>query len=379
MQVADHTRWEQPFPVRFLIVGERDDEDAIGVDLLLGRCAAVEGLFADPPPPPREVLVLRGCTPGVTAGWLGSAVIRGRSDAGREHWWELLDAEVLVVGPYSADPALVNLVVSAAIGKVEDFRFAQDPCESFELVGSQDEPLTTCVLVAGLLKSRPGCTSLPVRLIGFEPTEPLRAQLDSGSQRWPAYTELWALDDTGRVMARVPTGLSIDGTSPSVLRGGLLDVDLSVSPGLLPGSAAREVWRQWQPGPPQQPGSWRGLSVAAKEEWQSLALNRRDPEPDRSGGEYHLAGAGVEDETGLHCALGEAINGPGGYYGRESMGFEDCLGGGFGAVPPFTLVWHDFAATERELAEETDLPAGRSYPEFLARAMEYRKVRVVRA
>ncbi|MFG2697067.1 hypothetical protein [Kitasatospora sp. NPDC048407] len=194
--------------MRFLIVGERDDEDAIGVDLLLGRCAAVEGLFADPPPPPREILAL-------------------------------------------------------------------------------------------------------------------------------------------------------------------------------PGSAAREVWRQWQPGPPQQPGSWRGLSVAAKEEWQSPALDRRDPEPDRSGGEYHLAGAGVEDETGLHCALGEAINGPGGYYGRESMGFADCLGGGFGAVPPFTLVRHDFAAifaaTERELAEETDLPAGRSCPEFLARAMEYRKVRVVRA
>ncbi|MFD8482938.1 hypothetical protein [Kitasatospora sp. NPDC059673] len=300
--MTERPQWEQPFPVRFLIVGE-DEED--GHQLLLGRCAAVEGLFADPPPPPREVLVLRGCTRGLAAGWLGAALITGRSGAGREYRWELLDAEILVVGPHAADPTLVDVVVGAAVGLVDDFRFAQDPCGRFELLGSRNERLAACAEVTGLLTARAGPARSPVRLIGCEPAEPLRVKVDSGYSGWPACTELWALDDTGRVMARVHTGPAIDRTWPSVLRGGLLDVQLSVSPEDLPGSAAREVWRQWQPGPPEQPGSWRGSSVAAKEAWQSLALNRLEPGPDRPGGEYHLAGAGVEDSTGLHCALGE--------------------------------------------------------------------------
>ncbi|GLW56249.1 barstar family protein [Kitasatospora phosalacinea] len=379
VRAEDHARWERAFPVRYLVVGEAEDEG--GGELLLGRCAAVEGLFADPPPPPREVLVMRGCAPGVVAGWVGAAWIEGRTGSGRSHWWELLDAEVLAVGPHAADPALVDVVVGAAIGAVDAFRLAQHPCERFELTTSRptDELLAACSEVTGLLVDREPPRPLPVRLVGCELAEALRARLAAGHRNWPAYTELWALDDGGRVLDRVSTGLAVERTGPSVLGGGLLDVQLSVSPEQLPGSAARGVWRSWQAGPPQRPGSWRGLSTAAKEAWQSLALYLREPGPDRSGGEYHLDGRGVEDGTGLHCALGEAVNGPGGYYGREWNGLRDCLGGGFGVVPPFTLHWHDFAATERELAAERDPATGLGYPEELARMLEQHGVTVVRA
>ncbi|MEU7607312.1 barstar family protein, partial [Streptomyces sp. NPDC041003] len=44
--------------------------------------------------------------------------------------------------------------------------------------------------------------------------------------------------------------------------------------------------------------------------------------------------------------------GPGGYYGRCWNSLFDCLSGGFGAVPPFTLVWHDFEVARRALAGE---------------------------
>ncbi|WAL73755.1 barstar family protein [Kitasatospora sp. YST-16] len=377
MQPVGHREWERPFPVRYLIVGE----DENGEELLLGRCAAVEGLFTDPAPPPREVLVLRGCAPGAAVGWLGPALITGRSASGREYWWDLLDAEVLAVVPHAAGPALVDVVVGAAVGAVEDFRFARDPGERFELTASRSgpEPLAVGAEVTGLLVEREGPGRLPVQLVGCELTGPLRARFDSGYRGWPAYTELWALDDTGRVLCRVPTGLAVGRTWPSVLGGGLLDVLLSVSPDQLPGSAARTVWRQWQAGPPRQAGSWRGLGTAAKETWQTLALYLREPGPDRSGGEYHLDGREVEDVTGLHCAIGEAVNGPGGYYGREWNGLRDCLGGGFGLVPPFTLVWHDFAATEEELAADRDPATGLGYPEELARELERDGVTVVRA
>lgn len=56
--------------------------------------------------------------------------------------------------------------------------------------------------------------------------------------------------------------------------------------------------------------------------------------------EFQLDGARAVDRAGLYAALGEAVNGPGGYYGRNLDALADCLRGGFGPVPPFTLVWH---------------------------------------
>lgn len=39
------------------------------------------------------------------------------------------------------------------------------------------------------------------------------------------------------------------------------------------------------------------------------------------------------------CRPGEAINGAGVYFGADLDGLNDCLRGGFGVVPPFTLRW----------------------------------------
>ncbi|MEV7212797.1 barstar family protein [Kitasatospora cineracea] len=375
MQPVGHQKWERPFPVRYLIVGE--DED--GEELLLGRCAAVEGLFTDPAPPPREVLVLRGCAPGTAVGWLGPAELVGRTASGFDTWWTLADAEVLAAVPNTDDPALMDVVIGAGVHPADWHRNADGPFVRFELVTRRDAVLAAGRTVAGLAVDRPAAEPLPLRLVGCEPAEPMRAALRKRRSPHPGYTELWSLDDTGRVMDRRAIGFGVEWTRPSVLGGALVDVLFMVEADGLPGSAARAVWRQWQAGPPQQAGSWRGSGTAAKEAWQTLALHLHRPGPDRSGGEYHLDGGQVEDATGLHCAIGEAVNGPGGYYGREWNGLHDCLGGGFGVVPPFTLVWHDFAVTERELAAERDPVTGLGYPEELARELEQRGVTVVRA
>ncbi|RPE32737.1 barstar family protein [Kitasatospora cineracea] len=375
MQPVDHREWERPFPVRYLVVGE--DED--GGELLLGRCAAVEGLFTDPAPPPREVLVLRGCAPGAAAGWLGPAEIVGRTASGFDTWWTLVDAEVLSVAPGADGSALVDVVIGAGVHPADWHRNTDEPFVRFELVTRRGAVRATGRAVAGLAVDRPAADPLPLRLVGCEPAEPMRAALRKRCGPHPGYTELWSLDDTGRVMDRRAIGFDVEWTRPSVLGGALVDVLLTVEADGLPGSAARAVWRQWRAGPPRQAGSWRGSGTAAKETWQTLALYLRGPGPDRSGGEYHLDGREVEDVTGLHCAIGEAVNGPGGYYGREWNGLRDCLGGGFGLVPPFTLVWHDFAVTEEELAADRDPATGLGYPEGVARELERRGVTVVRA
>lgn len=45
------------------------------------------------------------------------------------------------------------------------------------------------------------------------------------------------------------------------------------------------------------------------------------------------------DEDSFYCALGEAVNGPGGCFGWNLDALADCLRGGWGARPPFTLYW----------------------------------------
>ncbi|MFF1873830.1 barstar family protein [Kitasatospora herbaricolor] len=65
--------------------------------------------------------------------------------------------------------------------------------------------------------------------------------------------------------------------------------------------------------------------------------------------EHHLDGSRITDRASCYAALGEAVNGPGGYYGSNLDALADCLRGGFGAEPPFTLVWHDAAVARRRL------------------------------
>ncbi|MEU4351800.1 barstar family protein [Streptomyces sp. NPDC023838] len=75
--------------------------------------------------------------------------------------------------------------------------------------------------------------------------------------------------------------------------------------------------------------------------------------------------------------MGEALLGPGRYFGREWNAFKDCLGGGFGVVPPFTLVWHDSEVSRRAPAEVDD-PEGRlSYFEEIVQLLERCGVTVV--
>lgn len=58
---------------------------------------------------------------------------------------------------------------------------------------------------------------------------------------------------------------------------------------------------------------------------------------DRSDVTIHLDGRELVDIPSFFLALGRAVNGPDGYYGSSLDSLSDCLCGGFGLVPPFTL------------------------------------------
>lgn len=104
---------------------------------------------------------------------------------------------------------------------------------------------------------------------------------------------------------------------------------------------AGEVWDLWRDGPLTTSGTWAPYSADGRQAWLEVARLRGH----RGAGDFVVADA--TDRPGVYCAIGEAVNGPGGYYGANLDSLADCLRGGFGPTPPFDLRWRStFAGAE---------------------------------
>lgn len=379
MRVAEHAVWERDFPVRYLLV----QEDLDGEESYWGRCAGVEGLFVDQPPPAREVLTLRGCTPegplraalapdGATSALLGDLCVEVWDEEQPLQWWTLVDAVVLAQRPNRKDPALVDVVVGAGVEAETAWNHTQPARPAFRVFAgttASAAPAGQCVDVEGLFVLRAGRRPVPLHLVGCEPAEPLRTVLARRRKDDRDWVWLWALDRTGRVMYRHNVFLRIEKARPSVLGADLLDITLTDGGDQRP-LLARPVWETWYRGAPTAPNQWAPLGTEARREWLDLtATGLRDHSSDRSGGVHHLDGTFVTDQPGLHCAMAEALVGPGNYFGREWQAFKDCLGGGFGIATPFTLVWHD-AHIARRAFEDDVSDEGLTYFEEIVQLLE---------
>jgi hypothetical protein len=107
--------------------------------------------------------------------------------------------------------------------------------------------------------------------------------------------------------------------------------------------------------PPVELHAWRSLNHEGRELWLRAMRDRvfegaeRFPFSKASGRRVELDGALFDDLTGFYCAIGEAVNGPGGYFGASPEAFHDCLFGGFGLEVPYTVVWRDSGRSARAL------------------------------
>lgn len=70
-----------------------------------------------------------------------------------------------------------------------------------------------------------------------------------------------------------------------------------------------------------------------------------------------IDGAEVTDLDAFWRVIGEAVNGPGGYFGRNLDAFADCLSGGMGTPDDgdFVIEWHDHELSRTALGRDETL------------------------
>ncbi|MFI1331144.1 barstar family protein [Streptomyces sp. NPDC020845] len=352
-------------------LADSDDQSAWGV------CADVSGLFVDPPVcsyqllacapagPLREALYESGKAPYEPRP-LGDLWLRPvgdercPEDSERLDAWRLEDVRVIGHRPHPADPALTDVFIEGADG------YPDPPDDPYLAAGlllhNGREHLGTCADFSDIVApdapdDEPPDT--PLCLLGCAPGDRLRSALAAGTRRRLRLGEaqLLVLDRNGAEDAYRYVTAEIADWKPSPLGPGLLDIRLTQGLWDPPPPRARPFWQRWYDGPPTAPNQWAGYGTRDRELWLDCVLERgcAPSVPAAPPGRvYELDGRHITDVPGLYLALGEAMRGPGGYYGCNADALDDCLGGGFGVTTPFTLVWHDARIARRSLGRVLD-------------------------
>jgi RNAse (barnase) inhibitor barstar len=99
------------------------------------------------------------------------------------------------------------------------------------------------------------------------------------------------------------------------------------------------VWDYRRAGFPIEKNEWATWKPSLWPAWLDVARNVSNfsPKTTHQQDRFFFDCEYVVDETSFFCALGETMQGPGGYYGKDLDSMEDCLCGGFGPVPPFEI------------------------------------------
>lgn len=343
----------------FALRGEDDDHEE---EQLWALCEDAENLFADPPEPVRRRYELRGFTAeDEIPAALGFLVVRPLHEHGaptRE--WYLEGARALTTRARGASGQDVTVEAvrsdhqpphpagaAAAVG----FRLSDD---EGRLLGHFRD-----LAEAPPVKEPPPHTA---RLLGCAVRGPLLEVLGGRDDRPLGYRHLDALDSSGELLARAGHPSVVD-WQPSTRGPGLYDLTVRTEP---QPPVVADVWALWREGRPTVPNLWASFGSEGRDHWLGPALVHPSG-PDRpAGATYHLDGRHVTDAEGFLCALGEAVNGPGGYLGRSLDGVADALCGGFGATTPFTLVWHDHEVARRCLGVQPLRYGPAAFPALLA-------------
>ncbi|MYU21840.1 barstar family protein [Streptomyces sp. SID8352] len=121
-----------------------------------------------------------------------------------------------------------------------------------------------------------------------------------------------------------------------------------------PYATAGAIWRRWASGSPLVNGEWARYPVESHDSWLHVVQNSWF-ETGHAAKRYGVGETCVVDgrrilgESSFYCALGESVNGPGGYFGSTLDGLADCLASSRNAGAPFELVWEHFSGAQERM------------------------------
>lgn len=374
--------WDRRFPPRWLLVGHTGTPQ-FPVDDALALCADIDGLFVDLPPRPRERFTLLDCVPdgalaslvsdtaGPERAPLGDLWLSARPDdaAARRGWIgeRLLDVTVLGHRPSRTSPHHLDIDLEGLVDVHDrtDGVARPDDVTGFVLSGEDDAPCGVCADITGLFRDPAGPPVPRITLVGCRPEPPLLTAIAAAHQTTKAGLRRRRVSaDVGAVAADGSAVRLIGGTVsgtvlssvPSALDPGVLDVTIACDAREPHLAATRGILDLWLTGRPTERNLWARHDRTLRHEWAGVALahHRWDVPDQRAGTAFHLDGRFVTDIEGFYCAIGEAINGPGGYFGWNLDALDDCLSGRWGAATPFRLVWHHSAVARRHLVAGYD-------------------------
>lgn len=320
-----------------------------------GVCTEVEGLFGELHRGTYELFGWVGEGAEVR-GWVGSRVWLVPDDEALEPWL-LEDAESL--GQLSRTGSLVLTGLDDYEGPPEGYT---DPLR----VHDGRRWLGSCRAFTRVLPSERAVRPLVLR--GLTPGDQLRTALTAGTRRALDLEQavFEVRDDKGEPLTDRLLWTKVTAWHPSSSGAELIDLELDGEFFTPVPEYARPIWERWLAAPPDTPGAWTGLDTRRRGAWLDLVRERaclraHCDRPARHA--YELDGRHITDEPGLYLALGEAVNGPGGYFGGCLDAVVDCLRGSFGYTAPASLLWRD-AETAREHLSETLTASGQLYNLF---------------
>ncbi|MBL7498718.1 barstar family protein [Frankia sp. CNm7] len=138
-----------------------------------------------------------------------------------------------------------------------------------------------------------------------------------------------------------------------------------------PGAA--RIWRRWALAVAMEKGEWLQWPASHHGAWLHVVQNAwfaSNHRAVRYGADdvVHLDGAQISTKPGFFCALGEAVNGPGGYFGSNLDAMADCISSSFREGSQMKIVWQDFRMSQESL--------GRAFVDSVMEVMREFKVDV---
>ncbi|WP_344013913.1 barstar family protein [Streptomyces thermospinosisporus] len=119
---------------------------------------------------------------------------------------------------------------------------------------------------------------------------------------------------------------------------------------------AGEIWKKWARG--IEYGEWARQPPEWHPSWLHVVQNAwftagKAATRYGTGSTAVLDGTKITSREAFFCALGEAVNGTGGYFGSSHGGLLDCLRNAQqGGTPPFELIWRDFSVSRAALGDD---------------------------